>query len=244
MNKIQKYSDYFFQGEWHIHTSYTDGKNSVCEYAEKAIELGIPLLAFTEHVREKLDYDFFDLLHDIEMVRKKFPKLIVLSGIEAKVLPDGRLDCPYDILEKVDYKLFAFHSFPSDIEKYSNAVEKVVCNYDVNAWAHPGVFFKKNRKVKYENSFFKKVSSILNKNHVYLEFNLKYGVPELNWIQQYLNFLDNNIIFGADAHSIDDLVRGWKIKQEWLKTPTDILSGKLDPEAFIVWFIENYSKSV
>ena len=98
MKICEKYKHFLFKGEWHIHTSYTDGKNTVLEYTEKAIELGIPLLAFTEHVRLNIEYNYDELLNDILIVKQKYPELIILSGIEAKILPDGKLDCPLDIL--------------------------------------------------------------------------------------------------------------------------------------------------
>ena len=53
MKTWKKYIDYLLVGEWHIHTSYTDGKNSVFEYCEKAIEVDIPLLALTLKKQEK-----------------------------------------------------------------------------------------------------------------------------------------------------------------------------------------------
>ena len=72
--------------------------------------MNVPLLAFTEHVRKNLDYDFNDLLDDIEKAREEFD-LIILSGVEAKVLADGDLDVEDWILKEVDYSIFAFHSF-------------------------------------------------------------------------------------------------------------------------------------
>jgi DNA polymerase (family 10)/putative hydrolase len=85
MKTWKKYVDYLLEGEWHIHTNYTDGKNTVFEYCEKAVEIGIPLLAFTEHVRKELTYDFNQFLNEIEEAREEFD-LIILSGCEAKVL--------------------------------------------------------------------------------------------------------------------------------------------------------------
>ena len=53
-----KYDEYLLTVDWHIHTNWTDGENTVFEYCERAVQEGIPLIAFIEHVRKKLNYDF------------------------------------------------------------------------------------------------------------------------------------------------------------------------------------------
>ncbi len=131
MKTWKKYIDYLLKGRWHIHTIYTDGKTNVSEYCKKAVELNVPLLAFTEHVRKNLDYDFNDLLDDIEKAREEFD-LIILSGVEAKVLADGDLDVEDWILKEVDYSIFAFHSFPKDIDLYKKCLEYILKNDYIN----------------------------------------------------------------------------------------------------------------
>jgi DNA polymerase (family 10)/putative hydrolase len=242
---LKKYNQYLFTGEWHIHTSYTDGENTVLEYAEKAVELSIPLLAFTEHVRLNIEYNYDELLNDILIVKKKFPKLIILSGVEAKVLPDGQLDCPIEILEKVDYKLFAFHSFPENLDKYIFSIKNILNNYTVNAWAHPGLFFKKYNNLKLPNKEINKIFKLMNKKNVLLEVNFKYNLPKIDWISKYIRNSENNtIVFGADIHSVEDLFQSWKIKHEFQNRRQKMLADNIDVTTFMVWFVENYPESV
>ena len=66
MKVYEKYTNYLLKGEWHIHTSWTDGNNTIFDYCEKAIQEGIPLVAFTEHVSKSPDYDFRLFLNEIE----------------------------------------------------------------------------------------------------------------------------------------------------------------------------------
>jgi DNA polymerase (family 10)/putative hydrolase len=202
----QKYQEYLSSGEWHIHTSFTDGKNSVLEYAERAVQLGIPLLAFPEHVRLELQYNFDDFLGEIEIARRKFPQLVILSGCEAKVLPDGTLDCSREILDKVEYRLFAFHSFPDNIETYMFALRKVVNELPVDAWAHPGLFFKKHRSLVLGNDALQSIFEELNKNDILLEENSKYGLPTSDWLEIYFGVTGNKpLVSGGDIHSIYEL---------------------------------------
>ena len=114
MININDYEQYFKTGLWHVHTNYTDGKNSVDEICQYAIKEKYNLIAFTEHVRLNLNYDFEKYLNDIEIARKKYTDLIILNGVEAKILEDGSIDCSKDILNKVDIVLLAEHGFKKD----------------------------------------------------------------------------------------------------------------------------------
>jgi len=237
----QQYKDYLFSGEWHIHTSFTDGKNTILEYAEAADELKIPLLAFTEHVRKNLDYSYDDFIKEINDAQKKFPNVILLSGIEAKVLPHGSLDCSANVFQMADYKLFAFHSFPENLEIYVTSIEKIIKHYSVDAWAHPGLFFKKYKNLKLSDEQLGHIFELMNNYNILLEINFRYNLPSINWIRRYLKISNNsNIIFGTDAHNIDDLQRAWKIKEEFKTYHKKISSDKINITSFLNWFIEKY----
>jgi putative hydrolase len=241
----QKYQDHLFDGEWHIHTNFTDGANSIYEYAEKAVELGIPLLAFTEHVRKELTYDFSIFLDEINVARREFPSLILLSGCEAKVLPNGVLDCDHDIWEAVDYKIFAFHSFPQSLDKYINALEKVLLNYDVDAWAHPGLFLMKNNYIQLPNDRLINLFNLMEQNEILLELNIKHHMPRTDWLIKYLTQgVAKRVVFGGDIHKLGDLYLTMAKKQRWIDSfvfSTARSAG--DMKAFIVWLIENHPES-
>lgn len=53
-----KYADLIPLGDWHLHTNYTDGENTVEEYCEQAVKNGLKLLVFSEHVRRELIYSY------------------------------------------------------------------------------------------------------------------------------------------------------------------------------------------
>jgi len=207
MKTWRKYADYLLDGEWHIHTNYTDGKNSVFEYCKRALEMGIPLLAFTEHVRRELSYDFNQFLADIEKARQEF-NLIILSGCEAKVLPDGELDVKQWILKKVDYVIFAFHSFPKDIDLYIESLKSVLRNSYVNAWAHPGEFLSRHDLELPEKDLIE-IFKLMREQDVLLEINRKYSVPPEKWVSMARRY-NVRMVRGSDVHSTEDLRRGNK----------------------------------
>ncbi len=200
------FRQYLSTGQWHVHTNFTDGENSVLEYAESAVSLNVPLLAFPEHVRTELDYSFEQLLYEIERARAAFPQLIILSGCEAKVLPDGTLDCRPEILEKVDYRLFAFHAFPSEVETYLYALNKVLNEAPVDAWAHPGLFFEKHKDLHLDDDELRRIFQVLEQKEILLEDNFKYKLPNKKWIMKYIETTKNNLfISGGDIHSVAEL---------------------------------------
>ncbi|KKG07103.1 histidinol phosphatase [Methanosarcina mazei] len=202
MKTWEKFSDFLLIGEWHVHTCYTDGKNSIDEYCQKAVAIGLPLIAFTEHVRKNLDYDFHRFLNDIEIAKEKYD-LIILSGCEAKVLPYGELDVSDDILKEIDYPIFAFHSFPKDTDLYFESLKKVLKNKHVNAWAHPGVFLIQNGLELSEDQLIDIFHS-MSKLNVLLEINIKYQVPSETW--KYLSSkFSVKFVKGGDVHSAEQL---------------------------------------
>jgi len=203
MKTWKRYKGYLLKGEWHIHTSYTDGRSSVAEYCKKAWDLHIPLIAFTEHVREDLSYSFDKFLRDIEKARDVFPEIIILSGCEAKVLPDGELDVSEENLRKVDYPIFAFHSFPPEFDLYLKCLRKVIKNEFINAWAHPGLFLKKHN-LEMDDGTLIDILRLVGENDVLLEVNRKYDLPPKYW-SDFIGGMGIHVVRGSDIHSASEL---------------------------------------
>lgn len=196
----KKYKRFLLTGEWHIHTNYTDGENTVFEFCEKAKELNIPVLAFTEHVGRELTYDFNKFLEDIERAKDHYPDIVILTGIEAKVLPNGELDVSKEILREVDYPIFAFHSFPSDLTLYINALKKVLKNKYTNTWAHPGLFLRM-KNLELPINVLLDIFKIMRNNCVLLEVNRRYKLPKKEWIDIAVRH-GVQLVRGGDIHSI------------------------------------------
>lgn len=203
MKTWRNYEKYLLTGEWHVHTNFTDGKNTIDEICEKALERGIPLVAFTEHVRRELKYSFENFLTEIERARKKYKDLIILSGVEAKVLPDGSLDVEPEILDIVDYPIFAFHSFQKDRELYIKCLRKAIENPYVNGWAHPGLFLVKTG-FNLTNEELKEIFKLMSANDVLLEINSRYRLPRNEWIK-VAQSEGVRIVRGTDLHDIVEM---------------------------------------
>jgi len=198
----QRYAVYLLTGEWHIHTNYTDGENSVEEYCQKAVEMGVPLLVFSEHVRRSLDYDFHAFLGEVEAAKKKYPKLIILTGCEAKVLESGELDAAHETLSQCEIVLMAFHSFPRDTNKYLAALKVALANPLVSMWAHPGLFLARNNMVLGKAEI-EEITDIACRNDVLIETNAKHEMPPHEWVQLMAGRC--TFVRGSDVHSLNDL---------------------------------------
>lgn len=206
MKKWKKYEPYFLSGDWHVHTNYTDGKNTVFEYCEQAQKNGLELIAFTEHVRKELDYDFDDFVSDVFSAKDRFD-LEVLAGCEAKVLDiDGNLDASEEVLRTCEIVLGAFHRFdPPQKVSYITALLNMITNPYVDIWAHPTQFGIRNKISLNEDDLYKIATSCFI-NDVLIEKNKKYNLPDEKFLT-IISKLKCKFSRGSDAHDIDELLK-------------------------------------
>jgi DNA polymerase (family X) len=103
------------RGDLHMHSTYSDGRDSVAAMAEGAHDLGYEYIAITDHswgaaASRTLAIDSVSRQREeIERLRERFPRMAILHGVEVDILPDGRLDFPDSILEKFDIVLASLH---------------------------------------------------------------------------------------------------------------------------------------
>ncbi len=144
MKNWERYKEYLETGDFHVHTSYTDGSNTVSEFCEQAVQNGLKLICFSEHVRREISYDYDALLADIEEARQLYPKLKILSGCEAKVLDrSGSLDVSREILDKAEIVIASFHDFPQGpSEDFLHALLGALRHSRVDIWGHPATLFR------------------------------------------------------------------------------------------------------
>jgi DNA polymerase (family X) len=103
------------RGDLHMHTTDSDGRDSLREMAGASCALGHEYIAITDHSEhaaasrtlsvERLAWQ----KETIARVRKEFPQLAILHGIEADILPDGSIDAPNEILASLDIVLASLH---------------------------------------------------------------------------------------------------------------------------------------
>lgn len=205
LKRWQAYSKDLLAGDWQVHTTWSDGKSSILEYCEEARRQGLRLIAFTEHVRQELRYDFWAYVREVEEARSLFPDLKILAGCEAKVLnPQGELDAPQATLEGCDVVLGAFHSFAPP-ECYLEALEAMLRNPWVDIWAHPTLYAREHG-IHLSEPEEERLVRLCLERQVLIEFNGKYGLPGPS-LREKVRALGAPYVYGSDAHSAAELGR-------------------------------------
>jgi putative hydrolase len=104
--------------DFHVHTSYTDGIDTVYECVFAAQKMGLSAIGFSEHVSPNqvwLAGWYPAYLKDIQASRKAFSDIKILTGVEAKVLNyHGRLNASPDLLDASDLVIGVVHTYPKN----------------------------------------------------------------------------------------------------------------------------------
>ncbi|TAL69342.1 MAG: DNA polymerase/3'-5' exonuclease PolX [Bacteroidetes bacterium] len=104
------------KGMLHVHSNWSDGRNSILEMALRAKELGFSYIAMCDHSRSAgytngLSIERVKLQHEeIDKLNEENHGIKILKGIESDILTDGSLDYPEDVLEKFDIVVVSVHS--------------------------------------------------------------------------------------------------------------------------------------
>ncbi|NLX12773.1 MAG: DNA polymerase/3'-5' exonuclease PolX [Phycisphaerales bacterium] len=104
------------RGDLHVHTTDSDGRNSIEELAEAARQRGYSYLAITNHSKSSIIANGLSierLLEHVEAIHnlnKTLKGLTLLAGVECDILSDGSLDYPDNILAQLDYVVASIHA--------------------------------------------------------------------------------------------------------------------------------------
>jgi DNA polymerase (family 10) len=111
----QLVSDLHIRGDLHMHSTWSDGRNTIEEMALAAIQLGYQYVAITDHSenawssRKLARADVPRQRDEIEAVRAGVRNLDILWGIEVDIMQDGSLDFDDETLAGFDIVLASLH---------------------------------------------------------------------------------------------------------------------------------------
>ena len=132
------------QGDVHMHTVETDGKNTIEEMAEAARARGYKYMAITDHSKNLAFANGLDderAIQHIKKIReagKKFDDIRILAGIEVDILGDGALDLSDSVLEQMDIVIASVHSaFNLDRAQMTERLLKAIANPNTSVLGHP-----------------------------------------------------------------------------------------------------------
>lgn len=130
------------RGTFHNHTVASDGKSTLEEMADAAIELGLQYLGIADHSKSSFQANGLDekrLRKQLEEIRElnrrhaeDGTRFRVIAGNEVDILKDGSLDFDDDLLGELDYVVASVHNSMTLSEK--EMTERLV-----RAVSHPAV---------------------------------------------------------------------------------------------------------
>jgi DNA polymerase (family 10) len=103
------------RGDLHMHTIYSDGRDSLRRMVMAAHALGYEYIAITDHSehagasRTVTPSELSRQRDEIDRLREDAHGLTILQGLEVDILPNGTLDCPDAVLKQLDIVLASLH---------------------------------------------------------------------------------------------------------------------------------------
>jgi DNA polymerase (family 10) len=132
------------QGDVHMHTVETDGRNTIEEMAEAAKARGYKYMAITDHSKNLAFANGLDDKRAVEHIQRirdantKIDGIKIFAGIEVDILADGDLDLSDDVLAQMDLVIASVHSvFNQDSAKMTDRLLKAVENPNSSIIGHP-----------------------------------------------------------------------------------------------------------
>jgi DNA polymerase (family 10) len=140
----QLISELHIRGDLHVHSTWSDGRDSIADMVSAARQLGYEYIAITDHSERAWSSrslsvdDVARQRAEIESLRAKVHGIDILHGVEVDIMPDGSLDFEDTVLEGFDIVLASLHEPGGQdgvrlTERYLQAVNHPL----VNIITHP-----------------------------------------------------------------------------------------------------------
>jgi DNA polymerase (family 10) len=221
-------------GDLQMHTTASDGTNSIEEMGAAGRALGYEYIALTDHSQAVTVANGMDERRTLEQIKKiraaneRVAGIRLLAGIEVDIRKDGSLDLENDVLAQLDVVVASVHSYmnmerAAMTERLLAAIE----NPYTQILAHPtGRLLLRRDSYEYD---FEKILEAAKRNGVVVECN---AAPErLDLKDVYLRMAKDRgvrAVISTDAHSTRGLGamhygvsmarRGWLEKRDVINT--------------------------
>ncbi len=224
------------KGDVHMHTTETDGHNSIREMADAALARGYQYIAITDHSKNLAMTNGLDdkrALEHIKRIREVDKqmkgRIRVFTGIEVDILADGALDLDDEVLAQMDVVIASVHTrFEQSREEMTARVLRAIENPYTRILGHPT-----GRLLLRREPFAIDLGAVLHRAAelgVAVEHN---AAPErLDLSDRDLRLakeLGCKIVINTDAHDTRHLAKMEygirQLKRAWLG-PNDILNTK------------------
>ena len=222
------------KGDLQMHTTASDGKNSIEEMAEAARQLGHQYIALTDHSKAVTVANGLDEkrmaahIKKIHAANEKDLGIRLLAGAEVDILKDGDLDYSNDILAQLEVVVCSIHSyFNLDRAAMTDRMLAAIENPYTQIIAHPtGRLLLRREGFEYD---MEKVLEACAKHGVAMECN---SYPDrLDLKDVHLRMCKDRgvkVVISTDSHNTGNLAfirygvtmgrRGWLEKKDVINT--------------------------
>jgi len=222
------------RGDLHIHSTWSDGQESILTMAQAARKMGYEYLAITDHtatvgITHGLNAQaILRQLKEIEKIRQRVKGIIILSGSEVDIRKDGSLDLPNNILSKLDVVIASIHtSFKMSKTEMTKRLLRAIKNPQVDIIGHPSA-----REINHREPIeadWEVIMKAAQKSKTALEINSFWNRLDLNDVQARMaKNLGVKLVISTDAHNVSELSnmkfgiatarRGWLEAKDVLNT--------------------------
>lgn len=199
------------RGDLHMHTTATDGRDSLEAMAAAAHAAGRSYIAITDHSKALAMANGLDERGALEHAARvralngRFEGLTLLAGIECDILEDGRMDLADDCLAQLDIVVASVHSrFNQDEAQMTDRVLRALECPWVDVLGHPTGRLLLKREPARVNM--EQVATAAARHGVALEINCQPHRLDLNDAHARLaRERGVRLVVSTDAHSANEL---------------------------------------
>jgi len=235
------------RGDLQMHSTASDGRNSIEEMAAAARALGYEYIAMTDHSKAVTVANGLDEARTLEQIRKiqeanaQGPGIRILAGSEVDILKNGRLDLNDEVLAQLEVVVVSVHSYMNlERAEMTDRILAAIENPYTQIVGHPtGRLLLRRDEFAYD---MERILDAARKYGVAMECN---AAPDrLDLKDTYLRMAQDRgvkIAISTDAHVTGTLKfmgygvrtarRGWLEKKDVLNTlPIEKLLAALRPK--------------
>lgn len=227
------------RGVFHVHTTFSDGSESLERMADAAKKLGFAYIGISDH--SKSAYYAGGLKRDdierqwelIDGLNEKLDDFRIFKGIESDILPDGSLDYDEDVLKRFDFVIASIHSgFNLKGDEQLARVIRAMDNPYMTMLGHPTGRLLLSRE-GYDMDM-KTVIDEAAKRNVIIELNASPYRFDIDWRHlPYAKLRGVTIAINPDAHNgagIAEVFYGVGIARKGWQEAKDILNTRTTDE--------------
>ncbi|HUS40012.1 MAG TPA: DNA polymerase/3'-5' exonuclease PolX [Pirellulales bacterium] len=199
------------RGDLHMHTTATDGKNSLEEMVTEAKRRGLKYIAITDHSKRVTMANGLDAKRlrqqwqEIDQLNERMKGITVLKGIELDILENGKLDLPDDVLAEADWVICSIHYGQNQPrQQITDRLLGAIEHPHTSAIAHPtGRLINKRKPYEVDMDAVMKAAA---KHRKLLELNanpMRLDLDDVACAAAKANGV--YVVLGTDAHRAKDL---------------------------------------